>query len=634
MEWELLSVFLYWLLLAASGAAGALLLDKKFEEILPFAMMGQVMIVFLTGICGQLRLGFWLVCLISAVGFLFGLYRACFQKTSCCAVIRVRDAGKNIVTVGFAVFSILYLIHAASVFRMMPHGWDEFSFWAVSVKKMWFLDKFYCHPDAGSGGFYEYPPGMQILEYIAQGTAGRFADWKIYSAYGTYIIALLVFFLRKLVWNKRDMLMAVTASAALVMSGCFFYNYYSTVTVDFALGITFAFGTAFCLLSACEKGVSIESFLYAALVSCMLVLIKSAGKLFACLLILMWILQAVRKGGGKKQAAKLPLLAAPFVVSILWEWRYKSYGKAASFDAEKYNIAEFLRILTGSEDYGYRTGIKNKFISFFWNEKAVFGRFSVTNIVFVITSAFLLALIFIWLSRKGIQLEKCVLLVFFAGAAVYWIGLMMSYMYTFSEQEGTALASMQRYLNIYHCAAGMLAVFLLVSCCKAAETNRAGLYIALLACAVCSGADVKGLVSRSYAHASQRSTQQMRELSQMFDLTGSFAAVGEKGTIVLVHQEGYPHMPVNGFAYFVYPYYYVPWECKYGSMPTFDGDNYTKILTASEFALHIEELGADYIAISDLNQDFINQYSGLFQHSLENGQVYRVAGHGHYELVE
>lgn len=302
MEQELLSVFLYWLLLTASGVGGALLLNRQFEEVLPFTMMGQVMLVFLAGICGQLQSGFWLVCLAGTVSFLFGIYRLCFKKEFCYP--RIKNAGRNIFTVGFAVFSIFYFIHAASVFRMMPHGWDEFSFWAVSVKKMWFLNKFYCHPDAGLGSFNEYPPGMQILEYIAQGTAGRFADWKIYSAYGTYIIVLLVYFLKKFVWRKKDIFLTVTASAALVMSGCFFYHYYNTVTVDFALGITFAFGTAHCLLSHDEKKSGTGSFLSASLVSCMLVLIKSAGKLFACLLLLMWILRIIREGGGKKAGCK------------------------------------------------------------------------------------------------------------------------------------------------------------------------------------------------------------------------------------------------------------------------------------------------------------------------------------------
>ena len=78
-------------------------------------------------------------------------------------------------------------------------------------------------------------------------------------------------------------------------------------------------------------------------------------------------------------------------------------------------------------------------------------------------------------------------------------------------------------------------------------------------------------------------------------------------------------------SYILYPDYWFSWSCSFGSQPAFEGDGNTRILTKDEFYQYVEDNTIDYIAIRQVDQDFIDTYRELFDSSIQNGQVYKVS---------
>lgn len=527
-------------------------------------------------------------------------------------------------TVAFIVMTVLYLL---SIKGVVASRWDEFSFWAVSVKQMFYLDRFHCVAQAQSY-FPEYPPGMQILEYIYQVLCGSFSEWRLYAAYMVYIFALLVPFLN----GCRSVFLGILGSVLLGISGTIFFpGLFCNLMVDFALGATFAYGIGVLLSCKKEELCSLFTAVNVAAVASMLVLIKQAGKLFALVLVASYLVPVLRLNWGRMRqiwarAVLLPV-SSPLVFSLTWSWKYKSDGLTAAFDTGSYDIREFFAILFGNVKEGYRVAVKDRFFEAVATQKNSFGIFSVTNLIFAVLTGIFLVWVFC-LAKKyhaGAAVVE-ILVIPYTGMFLYWLGLLASYMYTFSEGEGSSLASLQRYLNIYYACLLLGGVFclvhILVSVQEIGKTGAAWLMAALILCT--EFGEYRMLFSRGYAAASMTHRGPLQGLADQLDTKGKVEEFYERGRVLLIHREGYPHVPVNEFTYLLYPYYSVPWECSYGSTVLWEGDSYTRIFTQEEFRSHVDSLGVNYIAIDYVDEDFKSCYGALFDNNLENGQIYQV----------
>ena len=641
----MLSLVLFFLLISSGSVFATVHYGYNYEETVPITIFCGVEVVFFFGLIDQLRLGVWVVCILAV-----GLYTASAlwirqQKNR-------RKIYERLFTPALCAFFVLLLIYAYSISDRAVYLEDEFSFWAISVKKMWYTNKFACSTPKYLT-FIEYPPGMQLLQYILMFLQGDFTDWRLNFAYGCYVFALAIPFLKGLLF--RHPLPLILSTASIFCYGTIFYSL-NNLQVDLALGATFAYGAAMLCFLKKEDGTWDPLACLSVIMSAnMLVLIKSAGILFALILLstlLLIVLLAQRKAVLKvdkqstlTQKRQRPLqkwkpnkwnalyvvtACLPFLTKILWKVKYSVYLdlRTADFDARKYNLLEFILILLSKADGGYRGTIKNNFIQFFLTEKTQIGFLSLTNfqLSLLLGAAFFLVC-YVYredFSQRIARICTCGFLAFFA--VIYWLGLLCSYMYTFSQGEGLGLASIQRYLNIYHTGALLFILFLILRGYGRFQWNPclfcAILVIFLLLINVQS---MESLLSRGNVRDSVAMNQSIQVLVNQLPKTQA-GSDDDEPVVLLIHREGYPHIPVNQLRYLIYSDYFVPWECSYGSQPLFEGDYYTSIYTAEEFQAHVYELGTDYIICDYLDEDFIMQYGVLFDFPLENGQVYRVLG--------
>jgi len=630
----MISIVLFILLLSSGSVFGAARYGKKYEETIPLTVFCSVELVFLFGLLNNLKLGFWVLCASAAVLYVLGIGRILREKS-------FRRVCTDLFTPAFFILIALMAIYAYAIVGRVACRNDEFSYWATSVKKMWYLNMLPCVPEA-EPYFAEYPPGMQIFQYILQALKGSFTEWRINFAYVTYIFILFLPFLKEL--RHRQVFKNLLVAGVVFSCGTIIYSYaLDNLMVDFALGVTFAYGFAMIFLLE-KRGGRWNSFTIAHIILAanMLILIKPAGELLATFVLVALALTLCKSLRRKnlvdicRQNPPILLLLGgfllPIATAVLWKVKYTYYQTHVAFE-NSYDLKGFVRILLGGGS-GYRVQIRNGFLNFLISEKIQIGPLSLTNQQF---TGILLALIFLlwYLYRNSKSAGKSIAVgVLIAGIPIYWLGLMASYMYTFSEREGVVLASLQRYLNIYF--TGLLLFFILLllhsndflkgdirlSCC-----------VLLLVLCFVSYPDLVNLLTRHVTKASISQRASYQEVADQIVADPSPKSEDGKNTVLLIHEDGYPHIPVNQFAYMLWPSYQVPWECSYGSQSLFEGDTYTQIFTAEEFRRHVLDLGVDYIAVELLNDDFVGQYSDLFDAPLKNGQVYKVSDNPQFTLL-
>lgn len=635
----MISLLAFFLTLSSGGFYAAARFERRYEEAVPLTVFSVVELLFLFGLLNNLKLGFYAVCLAALALYALGVRQIVKQHS-------LRTVCKNLFTPGFFIFLLLSILCALLIVGRVAVQGDEFSYWATSVKKMWYLDKLPCVPEA-EPSFIEYPPGMQLLEYLAIRFYGSFSEWRMNFAYLVYLLAMFLPFLRKLT-HKRVFVNFLVCAVVLTAGSLIYADVYDNLRVDCALGMTYASAMASVFFLKKKDGAYDPlQVLSVVMAANMLVLTKAAGKLFAAMLLFALVLAVVREEG--RALVRLPrrqkilgvfLVVFPFLTAWLWKLKYTQTPTAAAFNESAYDFGEFIRILLGADE-GYRSEIRTSFITFITSQKNDTWTLPLTSLQF-----FLLLGALIFLAAAAWKKKDCgntsTVWVLLGGVLVYWLGLMASYMYTFDEYEGTRLASMQRYLNIYQSALVLFLVFLLLSAPILYQLRNLSAYSLLLGLLLLVPPQpIMDFMSRTNVEASIATRAAFDVLVDQIRADKP-PADGEKPSAAIIAQTDYPIALINHFYYLLYPdYQRLVKYTGYSTVPPAEGSahdrwpGYMKICTPEEMRAYFEELGIDYLALYSLDDDFIAQYQSLFNAPLAAGQVYRItAGEAQFTLLQ
>ena len=467
----MISLLLFFLLLSSGSVFAAVYRKRAYEETVPLTIFCIVEVIFLFGLIDHLRWGVWAVCLVCVGLYAFALRRK-LQTNAW------KETASLLFTPAFFIFLVLLVIYAFCIVGWVSFQTDSYYFWGLSTKQMWHLDTFHCVSGTETL-FAEYPPGMQIFEFFLLALKGECSEWRMLFAYSTLLFSLFLPFLKGL--PRKFNIQYILIGLVILMSGSVFFEWWIvSLYADFPLGAIFAYGMASVFLLRKRDGqwdyVDIANIVMAAN---MLVLVKSAGKLFAILLLfalgltLCW-------NTNKREVVSISYkkiftgvgIFLPLITAWLWKIKYTYYQQHVYFETSKYDLREFIQILFGNTDGGYRAAIKESFISFLKNETIAVGFLTLSNLQIILLIFAVGALLLYLLRGKYTIGGRISVSVLFTGVGIYWLGLLASYMYTFSEYEGTILASMQRYLNIYHMALVLFSVLLLFFWLSSSDPNK------------------------------------------------------------------------------------------------------------------------------------------------------------------
>jgi len=408
----------------------------------PIIISSAITFLYLSALAGYLKLG----ADILLVFCVFGLLVAPFYLR------KKRDQiFTQYLTPGFVITLLILVFLSYFSLHTGFSQWDEFSHWGPHAKLI-----FYHHGLWGKDivvNHKSYPPGSELFYYLFFRVFG-YSEQIAYLAQIVLTITPLSILASNISWRHWGKACAMLCATILVLGLVLQFRFGPTNILykDQLVGVFFGMGIVSYLYS---KRHAKDILMLIPMVFAMslfklkllpLVLVMTVVIASECVIDLMYEKGAQRKEALKKLFAVISLPIASLIASLTWSHYLKEIQENAEW-VMKLDIHSLLQAFTAEATTRHQQVLNNFIMALKWPAK-----FSGVIAMGVCIVA--------WLNKNNIVRGKIILrhLIMLLGLAGYLFGLLLLYLYVFSDYEGIGLASFYRYLSIY--LIGWLLVFL------------------------------------------------------------------------------------------------------------------------------------------------------------------------------
>ena len=228
----------------------------------------------------------------------------------------------NVTEPSFIVAAALLAVVAVCTSAKLVTWWDDFNFWAVDARALYFSDGFAGRYGNVAPAFGDYPPGSQMIKWwFLHLNPQEFREGLAFAGYYTMNLVFLFPLLKK--WKGKNVFFMALMAAALWLfpSVGEYFGYYG-----FCADLTMACIYGGFLYAVTDREVESEVFYYGrlGLYLGVLVLVKSIGfvwALFGLVFFLLYQCSGEGKGDGRKSLwiRRLLIIAAfPAVTGGSW----------------------------------------------------------------------------------------------------------------------------------------------------------------------------------------------------------------------------------------------------------------------------------------------------------------------------
>ncbi len=598
-----------------------LVFREKIERMIPAAFILPALFLFPFGFLGKLTLG---VYLLAGISLIFPVYLFVEKK------LRKRDISKWTQMFFSSGLLIFILVYTAVYFINLKRSlslWDEFSFWGPKMKEMLRLDTYYSVKEAAPHSHQDYPPAIQLVEFIWCRLSGTGYDERtLYRALQTFLLSLYlpVFENLKIVKERRGRNIVLSFFAAVLILVCplvmdTHLGFYNRICVDYSLAVITAYIITDIVIT---KEYTVLFFCRTALSMSFLILTKQMGlPLYllsaGILLMLVFTKEHVHKSLGRSMKKNVFSIAAvcAFPVMTGQIWSYYVRDTAQQFRASDIDIFSLLSIVkgTGKEAYQHTSFLNfmDKFLTF-----DMTGRpFSMTywQTACLLGGLTLLLCMFQMYQKNEILILDSLLAM---GSAAYAFTMLLLYIYCFGAVEGPLTASYKRYMASY--LAGWAAVLIMLFIHGLIKAERYGIRNIIFSVMLCLAFMVSGTT--------------LKEIGR--GLTGSDALKDCRAAEKIIQQHTLEDAKIlyvcqgdNGWNLVRLRYLGMPRTSEFVSLgdPSCYTTNqiYVSDLSAEEAQNIFSQF--DYVYLYMIDEQFVQRYAELFEdRQLSEGQLYKV----------
>ena len=614
----MLSLVLFFLLIAGLPAMAAVQKGRKFEETLPISCAVLVLLAFGLGLLGLLRAASLAAICLGLLFWLRALLLLLKKKGEGRAALR------RFFTPAFFLYLLGFFYLAVLDYGRLAWEFDALSHWADVVKAMVQTQALSTSPLSHST-FQSYPPGISLFQYLAQELAilcgGSFVDWRLYHAFQVFALAFLFPFFREL--DFRRVSGWLLAAAVLLAPTFLFDNIYTMLYVDPLLGLVAASGLAMVLLERRRD----SGYLSAYVASCaaMLVLLKDAGILYALVLVALYLIRLLQAEGQtdrRLRVARRPALialAALLLPWLGWKLSIRLNGAAVAYP-DRISLSALLQVLS-FQDQSYRKDVRD----LFWTallENGSSAAVSGIGLTYIVLIALLLTGLLFLLKRcckrfpERAHLFRWLFWLKLGELLLYLLSLLIMYLFKFSAYEALQLASLQRYVAVPLLSIWLLMLFLAIALIQSGKGDR-NLLAAALLCLVLLGTPPQSLIQLTNRGAVAQSVQR-REPITALEQRFSESYSGPQARIYFLSQEDTE-----------YPFYMTKYSFRPHAVSSplgwslgeafYEGDVWTRSCTARELGQTLQE-GYDFVVVYHMNQDFARRFGSLFEDPAQIGE--------------
>lgn len=605
-------IFTIFLILCGS-AFFATIFNKRIEETIIFDILSTIILVYLFGLLGLLKYGVYTFIIISII-LGFAEIILFIKSSNKCEFI------KSIITPGLLLFFILNIVLIYFERGRMFSDWDEFSHWGSAIKSMFTINDFSTNQNS-TLMFKSYPPAMTIFQYIFQFIKGQFIEYYAYYSYSLFVFSLLLPFTSNLRWKNISKIFICLI--LIIVTPIFIYtNFYNSIYIDAALGLTFGFIVSKIL---CTK----ENYkIYDIILICssffVLILEKDTGLFLALIALVIFTIDILKYKNNLKKLnktqiiKKLGICVLPLICIIIakFTWSYLiNINNAEKMFSNSYNFIGIIKLIIG-KDTTYRSIVVENFINGCFDKKILEGIVSVNTIELGI----IFAIVFLLISKicSCNKRENCFLIIVIVGLILYLFGLMITYAYKFPEVEAIEIASFVRYVKIYY--AGLMFITYAIFINYKEMDNKTILIYTLIVMLFSPISTIYNLHKSISTSINYRSNflSEVEKIKNNIDDGKSLFFIDKIDT----EEEGVP-----GKVYWVERYSLIPVEFNdHGSWNITTDlskvNRFCHYMSFEEFKNQVFNQ-YDYIYIRHLNEDFKTEYGVLFE-DLKANSLYKV----------
>lgn len=232
--------------------------QKKFDELLPVALMGAGLLCYLAGLAGNMGIGYLL--LLAAAAF-FPCY---FVRLSVKGELR-SEKGRGILarllTPGAAIYLLLFVVIFALNRTRSLAMWDELMQWGPFVREMLRTNQLFSSASSAVLIHKEYDPMLSILQVLLCKIRGTYQEKDLFAALQLLGISFFIPALKHYDWKNLKTLCDKLSLAGIallifvfpIIFDCYEAAFYTSVYVDCTVGLTFGFAIYLCFTNTCSR---------------------------------------------------------------------------------------------------------------------------------------------------------------------------------------------------------------------------------------------------------------------------------------------------------------------------------------------------------------------------------------------
>ena len=422
------------LICMAAGYSG--LFKRKFAVMMPLSVFSSILILYVFGLVGHLKLGVIVFIGIAFILFLIGLSKSIVRR-------EIKAYGSNVLNFGFVFFiAALVLIYFMTDGRLLSR-FDEFTHWGLTVKNYLIFDGFANIKGSTTHGA-GYQPGISLFCYLFSSLRSQVNECDMLKGMDVFVVSMLLPVFRRVNWKR--FVIGIFLIPFVLLVPWLFATYiipYNNMYIDCAMAVAFGF----LLYHYFTGGQNKVTYFVLGMGSAVLILIRPGSEGFALMILCMVILDVLlfrREEFGKlcrKGGWIMPVFYVAITVISWLSWRL--------FTSANHLMQVFDYIEPAGQEAVSVETIKSNFLAAMTSvpENATIKiSYVMWAVVFAVLTFFVILL------SKGAK-ERwrsglfCILVI--VGYVLYAAALLYMYIHLFTEYEGATLASLERYMYTF-----------------------------------------------------------------------------------------------------------------------------------------------------------------------------------------
>lgn len=590
-------IFLLFIILSGAFTISSLF-NSKFEESLPVYFFSIFFVIYCFSLFNILKIGTYFLIITTILSACYCLYKNLKNKKY--------DAFKLYFRPSFYIFIVLFILFSYFTSNAAFYIWDEFNFWSIASKNMYYLNNSYIIN--GTNLYVFYPPNPIYLEYFFEKVLRTYSQGiELFTCIMFGYSLMFPFFKSE---NKKLSLKNFFIVATIIVIPSIFcdHHFYQTVYVDCLLGIL----TGYVLFEYFNTDDFKYKLIKLFLSIFVLTLTKPIGVVLSALLIVIIMLDLFFKNINKiNKKQKISIICVGLLSILLSFGSWKIYfSKNIGIINNGYINNQFFEYNSVIDMISciYNTSIgsgvvennnfKNFISDFLENKNYVVNPFCLNGKVII--ALFIIGFYFIYKSDK--ETKRKIVLSFLL-VIMYVLFIECIYYLKFSLAEANSHSSLERYI-------GTIFMFLLYMLYGELFVNKKikkecikGFMIALFVLTPFSCITDATIHSASYNAMKQAGVRNQKAFAEYV-----LSRTTDKDRIFAIHQTQGDDSFLLQVRYFMTPRM-IPLIDEFS-----DNETYTYVKFKDYIELQNELYDKyDYVVIINSNEYFDNKYSILFK---------------------